>query len=114
MDTSLRGDANARNQFIRADQWLQDSAEFFEQQVNEVFVENGIGWKLEKGEVRVRGEEGFEFVSGRAREELELANKPNTETEMAEATRSLSRRPEPDITGAIRHAIAALEAFCER
>ena len=30
--------------------------------------------------------------------------------EMREALRDISRRPEPDITGAIQHAMAALEA----
>jgi hypothetical protein len=98
------------DQLIRADRWLHGSAEVFERGINETFIEQGIGWKLQEGEVRVRGEEEFEFVSRRAREELALANRPITENEMAEAVRALSRRPEPNITGAIRHAIAALEA----
>ncbi len=100
------------DQLLRAEQWYQKSAESFEHQINGLFIDHGIGWKLEEGELKVRGEEEFEFVSRRAREELALANKSVAEHEMAEVVRSLSRRPDPNITGAIRHAIAALEAYC--
>jgi hypothetical protein len=82
------------DQLIRADPWLQESAELFEQQVNEVFEENGIGWKLEDGEIKIRGGEEFEFTTQRAREELAAVNRTVAGNEMVEAIRSLSRLPE--------------------
>ncbi len=38
------------------------------------------------------------------------ADRPNAAREIGEAQRDLARRPEPDCTGAVQHAMAALEA----
>ena len=42
-------------------------------------------------------------------EALESAGRKTASSEMHEALSDLSRRPEPDLTGAVQHAMAALE-----
>lgn len=45
------------------------------------------------------------------RDELWKVGKQTTATELHEALRDLSRRPNPELTGAIQHGIAALECL---
>jgi hypothetical protein len=77
--------------------------------VNEYFVEHGIGWKLRSGRVEARGTEAFETVVRTATESLDAAGLPTAKTELKEALRDLSRRPQPDLTGCVQHAMGALE-----
>lgn len=56
-----------------------------------------------------RGEESFESVVDGARSDLRAAGLPTAQREIHEALRDLARRPQPDLTGAIQHAMAALE-----
>jgi len=84
-----------------ADQWAD--------LVNEYFVEAGVGWRLVNGQLERRGEEAFESSVDAARTALESAGLPTARGEIHEALRDLSRRPNPDLTGAIHHAMAALE-----
>ncbi len=81
----------------------------FETSLNEYFIENGIGWQLVKGMIEVRGGEIFEKSTHQATADLQEAGLGTASSELQEALRDLSRRPEPDITGAIQHAMAALE-----
>lgn len=83
--------------------------EKFEKEINEYFIESGIGWQLVKGKVEIRGEEEFESVVHSAYEVLSSSERSTASKELHEAIHDLSRRPEPDITGAIQHSIAALE-----
>lgn len=83
--------------------------EKFEKEVNEYFAEAGIGWQLINGKVDIRGEEGFESIVHSAYDELSISGRVTAGKELHEAIHDLSRRPTPDITGAIQHAIAALE-----
>lgn len=83
--------------------------ERFESELNDYFLENGIGWKLSNGMIEMRGPEVFEKVVGIAEQQLETENFSTTRNELYEALRDLSRRPAPDITGAIQHSMAALE-----
>ncbi len=84
-------------------------AEKFENELNDYFLENGIGWKLSNGTVEMRGSEVFEEVIGTAERQLETKNFSTAGNELHEALHDLSRRPAPDITGAIQHSMAALE-----
>ena len=81
----------------------------FSKRLNEVFVEQGIGWQLVSGEIISRGDEAFETVIHTA--VVELTNHPTTQTRIQEALSDLSRRPKPDLTGAISHAFAAVESI---
>lgn len=81
----------------------------FEAEVSELMAEFGIGWKLEDGHVQARGEESYESYLKAAEDSLREAGKPTALTELKEAIRDISRRPTPDTSGAIQHAMAALE-----
>ena len=81
----------------------------YEDIINEYFLEKGIGWKMERGELTVRGEDAFERDIASTKETLSAAGLTTSATEIKEAINDLSRIPYPDITGAIQHAGAALE-----
>jgi hypothetical protein len=91
--------------------WLNEppSAEKFEALINEGFLQLGIGWKLEDGKIETRGEEAFESVVKESSEKLSEKALNTARTELKEAVLALSRRPEPNVRGAIHHAMAALE-----
>lgn len=86
-----------------------ECAERWANLVNEYFVEAGVGWRLIEGQLESRGAEGFESATDTARAALESAGLPTSRREIHEALRDLSRRPDPDLTGAVQHAVAALE-----
>ncbi len=81
----------------------------FADEINRYFRREGIGWQLNSGEVVTRGTEIFEAAIRGAAEALASAQKPTARNEIHEALVDLSRRPEPDLTGAIHHSMAALE-----
>ncbi|MFN7939104.1 MAG: hypothetical protein U0R19_37620 [Bryobacteraceae bacterium] len=81
----------------------------FHEAINEFFVDEGIGWQLVNGEIITRGTETFEANLHGVQEALEAAGRPTARGEIHEALADLSRRPEADLTGAIQHAMAALE-----
>jgi hypothetical protein len=82
----------------------------FEEQVNEAFEQNGVGWKLIEGQLQIRGDEGFEQSFQSALKSLGSGGLRNAASEMREALNALSRRPNADATGAIQHAMASLES----
>jgi len=84
-------------------------AERFSDEVNRYFRREGIGWQLVEGEIITRGTEAFESTIRGAIEALQNSKRPTARAEIHEALLDLSRRPEPDLTGAIQHAMAALE-----
>jgi len=90
-----------------ASQHYQD--EKFEQEINSYFREEGIGWQLIDGIIEVRGDEGLEVNLHVAHQTLEQKDMRTASGEIHEAITDLSRRPNPDITGAIQHSMAALE-----
>ena len=56
-----------------------------------------------------RGSAGFEVTVHDAVSELKQSGRPTAANRIQEALNALSRRPDPDLAGAISHAIAALE-----
>lgn len=86
------------------------SAAEFRRRLNDFFLEKGIGWELRDGQITHRGSEAFAKITQEAPRVLGAAGFRRAENEMREALRDISRRPEADITGAIQHAVAALEA----
>jgi hypothetical protein len=94
----------------------QAAAHDFEQEMNEFFHEEGIGWKLVDGKIVSRGDEEFETQTTMAAEVLAEAGYHTAMQELHQAITDLSRRPEPDLTGAIQHSMAAMECvareFC--
>lgn len=83
--------------------------EIFSNEINEYFIANGIGWKIINGLIETRGDEVFETAVKKVVNVLETAKLPTAKTEIKEALNDLSRRPTPDITGAIQHSLACLE-----
>jgi hypothetical protein len=77
--------------------------------MNECFYEEGIGWQLRDGQIEIRGSEAFEAPVRGAISALEASGRTTASQELHEALKDLSRRPESDATGAIQHAMAALE-----
>ena len=81
----------------------------FERELNDYFTGSGIGWKLQGAELEARGSEALETTLMAASETLEHTGLSTAQNELHEALRDLSRRPNPDTTGAIQHSMAALE-----
>jgi len=106
-------------EIYRDRQWSSDQQEAYVSEVNEFFHEQNIGWQLRTvpvegipllaPEIIVRGSEAFEVAVKVAAETLESLSRNSAKKELDEALQDLSRRPEPDLTGAVHHAIAALE-----
>lgn len=86
-----------------------DRAEEYRSELNRCFRENGIGWELTDEGITYRGEQTFETTTHEAVSVLEAAGRNTAANEIREAIHDLSRRPSPDLTGAVQHAAAALE-----
>ena len=84
-------------------------ADVFEREINKYFRKAGIGWQLDSGRVEVRGAETFNRPVAAAIVQLETTGFHTARGELHEVLQNMSRRPQPDLTGAVQHAIAALE-----
>lgn len=78
--------------------------------LNKALARFGVGWKLVNGRIEVRGSEAFESQIARAVVVLQETGFSEARREVHESLRDLSRRPTPDLTGAVHHAMGALEA----
>jgi len=87
-----------------------DGANAFEHKMNQYFREQGVGWQMDGGQIVYRGSEAFSGATQEAVEVLEQSGRTAAAREIHEALRDISRRPDPDVTGAIQHACAAMEA----
>ncbi|MGO4571039.1 AbiJ-NTD4 domain-containing protein [Microvirga sp. 2TAF3] len=86
-----------------------DKGQEFEVRLNEFFRERGIGWSMESGRVVARGSEAFTTASKEATSLMKATGRTTAANEIEEALQDISRRPSADVTGAIQHAMAALE-----
>jgi hypothetical protein len=86
-------------------------ADQFEELVNGLLIDEGIGWRLNCARLEMHGDEALESVLGETEEELEESGFRVAAKELKEARSDLSRRPEPDLSGAVHHAMAALESI---
>ena len=87
--------------------WKDNSQ--FSHELNAYFRMRGIGWQLVDGLVEIRGSDEFESSVREASTMLEQQGLTTAHSELRESLRDLSRRPDPDMTGAIQHAMSALE-----
>jgi len=85
------------------------SAEYFADEVNKFFLKEGIGWQLQNEQIQIKGPAAFEESTKKAIDILDATGKETAKHEIHQALSDLSRRPTPDITGAIQHSLAALE-----
>ncbi|MFC3942962.1 hypothetical protein CCU68_19495 [Pseudomonas gingeri NCPPB 3146 = LMG 5327] len=91
-----------------------DNYQNFNEELNEYFAENGIGWKVSGGIVEIRGTESFEVVVKKSQQAASDAGHVTAGKELHQAISDLSRRPAPDPTGAIQHAMASLECVARQ
>ena len=81
----------------------------FQDRLNELCREHGIGWEMRDGRFVARGSEAFAQSLSAASEVMRASGRTTAAGEMHEALMDISRRPAADVTGAIQHAMAALE-----
>ena len=86
-----------------------EDAQHFADEINAVFIEDGIGWQLVDGQIVTRGPEAFETVVKEAPAALNETGRPTAANHLHEAIQDLSRRPNADLPGAIYHAMGAME-----
>lgn len=89
------------------------AAERFSEATNRILRKKGVGWQLVDGKIQVRGPEVFEEFVHKAVTMTEQSGRTIARNELKEALRDLSRRPEPEVTGAIQHSMAALECVAK-
>lgn len=87
----------------------QDKLDEFAKKLNDAFRRKGVGWQLLDGHIEIRGEESFETSVRTAIAMTSETGRFVAQREFHEALHDLSKRPTPDITGAIQHGMAALE-----
>lgn len=83
--------------------------EDFSDEMNRFFRVSGVGWQLVDNQIEMRGNEVFEIAVRHGQSELYQQGRTTAANELHEALNDLSRRPVPETTGAIQHAMAALE-----
>src|SRR5665213_88223 len=87
-----------------------DNQQLYLDELNRCFREKGIGWELKDPDgIVFRGGETFVAATAEVAQLLQDAGNKTAANENHEAMRDISRRPTPDRTGAIQHAMAALE-----
>lgn len=82
---------------------------FFEDRLNRLFRKKGIGWQLINKQVEYRGAEAVEVALRGVYELVRDTGRATAASELHHAITNLGHRPAPDVTGAIQHAMAALE-----
>ena len=82
----------------------------YAKQLNRFFTKKGFGWEMRDGLIEYRGAEPFAIATKSTEEVLMSRGFVRAANEVREAMRDISRRPEPDVTGAATHALGALEA----
>lgn len=88
---------------------VESRAEYFAAELNKYFRRYGIGWQIVGGQIQVRGPEAFETALKEAQTALSTSGRSTASNEVHQALVDLSKRPEPDLTGALQHGLAALE-----
>lgn len=83
----------------------------FDSEINDFFLEKGIGWKLEDGKIVFRGDNQFEQKLKEAKTIVSQNGFDTAKHEISEAISDLSKKPNPDKTGAIQHSLACLECI---
>jgi hypothetical protein len=86
----------------------------FERMLNDYFCFSGVGWQLRDGTIISRGSESFEAAIRRVLPVIQETHFQTAQREIHEALSDLSHRPVPDLTGAIQHAMAALECVARK
>jgi AbiJ-like protein len=86
----------------------EDNAGVFARDINEFFIDEGIGWQIVDGKIVTRGSEAFQTLVTEAASAL-ATERPTAAKHLHEALEDLSRRPQADLPGAAYHAMGSLE-----
>ncbi len=86
--------------------------EGFRTELNKVFAEHNIPYRMFGGEIVYKGSESFESTVSTAKSVLAARGRKTAKDEIHKALEDLSRHP-PDLTGAVHHAMAALECVAK-
>ncbi|HET6841119.1 MAG TPA: hypothetical protein VFK06_05450 [Candidatus Angelobacter sp.] len=89
------------------------AAGIYEEDVNTMLQHENIGWKMKDGLLEYRGSESFEITVETAKSALDAVGRTTAREEIHKALEDLSRRPSPDLTGAVHHAMGALECVAK-
>lgn len=87
----------------------QEMKQTYASNLNSYFMMNGYGWKFDNGKILYRGSDTAD-ASYQAAIDALVAH-PTAKTELTNALHDLSRRPEPDLSGTVHHALAAAECL---
>lgn len=94
----------------RSLEYRNEEQELFQAELNRLFREKGIGWELKSSlGIVFRGDANFTNATERAVIAFRETGRETAAAEIREALKDISRRPVPDRTGAIQHAMAAVE-----
>lgn len=94
----------------RSLEYREEEQDRFADDLNRLFREKGIGWELKSLDgIVFRGDPTFAIATQEAVDAFAKTGRRTAASEIREALKDISRRPEPDRTGAIQHSMAALE-----
>jgi len=92
-----------------------DNSEEFLRLLNAFFENEGYAWRMnESGHLEFRGEESFDAAVSNALIALKDIGSDTGRAEIHKALEDLARRPVPDLSGAIQHAMAGLECVANQ
>ncbi len=87
----------------------------FRKLTNAYFEREGYGYRLnDMGHIEARGDEAFEAAIDNADIALSSIGASTAKAEIHKALEDLARRPDPDLTGAVQHAMAGLECVANQ
>ncbi len=90
---------------------ISDAPNTFALKLNRFFAKEGIGWQMSnEGLIDLRGGPLSSSQMSAAVTAVGEAGLDKSLQELKEAQHDLARRPEPDVTGVVQHASAALES----
>jgi len=92
-------------------QHLHDEYALYESELNRTLEECSVGWRMVNARFEVRGDETVQAVQDRSLTQIAESGLAVATREMREAIADLSKRPEPDLSGAMHHALASLESI---
>lgn len=101
----------ALGQALYGSGFVTDRFEAFQKDINRLLVKEGAAWQMVDGLVVARGSEPFNVMTADAQRTLDETGNSTAASEIHEAIKNISRRPTPDKTGAVHHAMGALECM---
>jgi hypothetical protein len=90
---------------------LREEYDDYEAEINRTLEECSVGWRMVEARFQVRGDEAVQGVLDSALQDVCESGLAVASKEMRESIDDLSKRPAPDLSGAVHHALASLESI---